>query len=1033
MEKQNPKRRREVKRLALIALCLLAVGAFVLNSTFAVWASVIKTDTNEIGHLRATNTLNSAPKTESITKAFGKGFMGPQAVKLVHDKAFRARAARAFNEGRAVVMSADMTQEQIEAAADDFLKKSGDLSASKEEVVKAIVTARDLMESSFTDSFLKSVLSDISKIDAKKLAESIAKEKDAKNKAAKERSLVFLTMMQEIAAKNDLEAARKAIVKDTRYVIFMFGEQGFEPALFTIGDVFSEENRQFIAHIGTFPYEGSANIQGGARTIYNSLLRTSMLDVKAFQALVRHELSDMAAGQHVALSATDTKILRAANKKVDDFYRDNVRGALTEVMSNNEVVTETPKIIMVKERAVNEFGAKATILIKGTSKVHPGIMKGSGKKVTITVAKADVGSPGGHGTVDPAMLDAVAEEWAAAAERGEIKSFFLTRCGDDIMVVATHGYGENNPLIHQHIWDGFIKGGIVAKDKGYYAAFQDILAESFSGNVKGAGPGVCEMEMTEREAETLVLFQADKCAPQVFNNMLYYMLVSPTRSTWPTLGGENYYNLMVQLIDFERDNKKGALGTFSAARQQTEIWSAISDPADISFFRAYNEKTKEPMMTLTASRLHDVGGEYVGKDDPAMLVRAQKDAPAVGEITMQALVGLLEVEGWMRGSSVGPVLPVALTDAKIGGNDGPPLMTSVVFNLNNAEITGIFDAFAANPMIREVQARRSARALERFTEGFSRPGGTKASKAEIAYQKGQKFQEDLQAPNWQAFPEDSVEHKKGTLHKDGGTGTATIAEQRAADAAYTAAGAKVYQANRDANTLKYLADTWGKELLPVAAAFHSDLFRALPDNVKEVNNKKNGKVYPVMINFDALVKNSPDGVMALEDIVEDLGEGNIKLVLHVERNGVSDSEIDAGLAKINEITKGYTTLSRSSFAAIVVGTDPAAISADVLQQLGTPLFEVIGPTAYVKQFKAVRVVADKAAAGQVTSMAKAINLGMELIPAEGKMSNDQLKAVDALLSVDAEGDFHVASSDVTGDAISAAKSFAAQVEQAVRV
>jgi hypothetical protein len=436
-------------------------------------------------------------------------------------------------------------------------------------------------------------------------------------------------------------------------------------------------------------------------------------------------------------------------------------------------------------------------------------------------------------------------------------------------------------------------------------------------------------------------------------------------------------------------------------------------------------------MALTASRLHDVGGEYVGKDDPAMVVRSQKVNPAVGEITMQALVFDMETGGWMRGSSVGPVLPVALSEAKIGGNDGPPLMTSIVFNLNNGRITGDFDAFAANPMIREVQSRRSARALERFQNGFNNPGGYKDIATELAYQGGNTYQEKLGEPNWKPFEE--TERAKGVEAREAKKLAGATAEQKKVDDKRAAIETEVYDRNRVANALKYLELTWGKKLLPIAAEFNSDLFHSVSDKVLEVNKMKDGKIYPVMINFDTLVKNSPDGIMALKNIVEQLGTGNIKLVLHIEKDNVSEADIDAVLAKVNDITGGYTALSRNSFAAIVTGTDHAAVSADVLKKLGAPVYEVIGPSAYVKQFQAVRVVMGKARKGQITSMAKALNLGMELIASDGKMTNDQLQQLDTLFSQDAQGNFHVASGDVTASVVSAAEEYAKQAETEIRV
>ena len=44
-----------------------------------------------------------------------------------------------------------------------------------------------------------------------------------------------------------------------------------------------------------------------------------------------------------------------------------------------------------------------------------------------------------------------------------------------------------------------------------------LLADAFSGNIRGLGPGVAEMEFTERTAEPIVAFMMDKTELGAFN------------------------------------------------------------------------------------------------------------------------------------------------------------------------------------------------------------------------------------------------------------------------------------------------------------------------------------------------------------------------------------------------------------------------------------------------------------------------------------------------------------------------------------
>ena len=57
-----------------------------------------------------------------------------------------------------------------------------------------------------------------------------------------------------------------------------------------------------------------------------------------------------------------------------------------------------------------------------------------------------------------------------------------------------------------------------------------------------------------------------------------------------------------------------------------------------------------------------MAGQYIGKDDPVAIVRAQSGFPAAGEVVEPFAFPHL-VSGWMRGSHNGPLMPVAQKNA----------------------------------------------------------------------------------------------------------------------------------------------------------------------------------------------------------------------------------------------------------------------------------------------------------------------------------------------------------------------------------
>jgi fructose 1,6-bisphosphate aldolase/phosphatase len=91
-------------------------------------------------------------------------------------------------------------------------------------------------------------------------------------------------------------------------------------------------------------------------------------------------------------------------------------------------------------------------------------------------------------------------------------------------------------------------------------------------------------------------------------------------------------------------------------------------------------------------RLGIIAGRYVGKDDPVMMVRAQSGFPAVGEVLEAFAVPHL-VEGWMRGSHHGPLMPVGFEDAHPTRFDGPPRVIAAGFQIAEGQLSGPRDLF----------------------------------------------------------------------------------------------------------------------------------------------------------------------------------------------------------------------------------------------------------------------------------------------------------------------------------------------------
>src|SRR5690242_17096281 len=118
-------------------------------------------------------------------------------------------------------------------------------------------------------------------------------------------------------------------------------------------------------------------------------------------------------------------------------------------------------------------------------------------KTTLSIIKADVGSIGGHVTPSKKLLETVSRHIAKGLD-GLLSDYFVGHTGDDIAILMVHDRGVTDEAVHQLAWDAFKAGTATAKGEGLYGAGQDLLIDAFSGNVKGLGPAVAEMDFDAR-------------------------------------------------------------------------------------------------------------------------------------------------------------------------------------------------------------------------------------------------------------------------------------------------------------------------------------------------------------------------------------------------------------------------------------------------------------------------------------------------------------------------------------------------------
>ena len=342
-------------------------------------------------------------------------------------------------------------------------------------------------------------------------------------------------------------------------------------------------------------------------------------------------------------------------------------------------------------------------------------------KITLSLIKADVGSIGGHTKPSDRMMEATRAEVSEAIARGLLIDAFVSHTGDDIAILMTHTNGEGDTDVHQFAWNTFLKATAIASEYGLYGAGQDLLVDAPSGNVRGAGPAVAEIEFDHtlsgvRPAESFLMLAADKCGPGAYNLPLFLGFADPMYCAGlmlpPMVKGFQFH-----VIDM--DNTEGdSILELNAPEDYYHISSLLRDNERFGIDAIYSRTQGEKAASLSAQRLHAIAGKYTGKDDPVALVRNQGIFPAPEELT-SPFAKAHYVGGDARGSHVMPLMPVPINTA-VTGIYCLPLVSCLGFSLSKeGHFSDSYIDFFDNPAWDEVRRLAQHKAIEMRSQGWS--------------------------------------------------------------------------------------------------------------------------------------------------------------------------------------------------------------------------------------------------------------------------------------------------------------------------
>ncbi len=347
-------------------------------------------------------------------------------------------------------------------------------------------------------------------------------------------------------------------------------------------------------------------------------------------------------------------------------------------------------------------------------------------RITLSAIKADIGGIGGHTRPSDELVGTV-KNFVGKNAKGLLIDHYIGYTGDDIHIVMSHTQGADNEKIHKLAWDAFTEGTKTAKEQGLYGAGQDLLKDSFSGNVRGMGPGVAEIEMEERPSEVFCIFAADKTEPGAFNFPMWRMFVDARSNTGILINERLAEGVIFRIMDV----MTGKLAELKMWQDKTELEAALMYPGRYVVHSVMSADGSEQIVSASTDRLHNIAGTYVGKDDPIAIVRTQKNFPATEEAG-SAFNDPHYVAGNTRGSHHMPLMPIRLNSAA-SLNYSIPIVSCLLFSMHNGKLTGPHDGFGTDDWNLQ-RARASERAMVMRNQGFIHPATLVPE--ELEYNKG---------------------------------------------------------------------------------------------------------------------------------------------------------------------------------------------------------------------------------------------------------------------------------------------------------
>src|SRR5213083_1812587 len=223
----------------------------------------------------------------------------------------------------------------------------------------------------------------------------------------------------------------------------------------------------------------------------------------------------------------------------------------------------------------------------------------------IKATKADVGGVGGHVVAAEEVKSIIAKfVLENNAFHGEpiFTSLVVTHTGDDIAVTGIMPASVDMSVVDELMWDALQEGAHKAAELGLYGPGQDLVADAFTGNLRGAGPATVALPLPVRKdnpSQTVLVSFADKTEPMAFNYYATGAYLLPRFNTGLVIASSKMKRgYLMEIVDL--DTKAQAIEAGAHPRDQRALDGKMEELA---------KGLQEKVLTLRAPEdLYDIEG-----------------------------------------------------------------------------------------------------------------------------------------------------------------------------------------------------------------------------------------------------------------------------------------------------------------------------------------------------------------------------------------------------------------------------------------